>query len=384
MLNLSQNPPLSLYIHYPWCVKKCPYCDFNSHQQSDVQLEKQYVQALVADLSHELPGIWGRSIHSIFIGGGTPSLISVEQLDDLISHLRALLNFSPAIEFTLEANPGTVDYVKFAEFRQLGINRLSLGVQSYHDETLEKLGRIHSAKEAILAIESAYKAGFENINQDIMFALPGQDLKHAKADLQQAIELQTPHLSYYQLTLEPNTLFALHPPRLPDDDLSYTIQTQGHELLQQQGYEQYEVSAWSKPNHQCQHNLNYWQFGDYLGIGAGAHGKITHRDKQAIIRNWKLKQPEQYINGEKRQFMGEQRSLIEADLIFEFMLNALRLTQGVPRELFFQTTGVPIIKMQALLQQASEKGLLTAESQRICATDLGFQYLNELQELFLV
>jgi len=383
MLNLSQPPPLSLYIHYPWCVQKCPYCDFNSHQQQ-ADLEKNYCRTLIDDLVNELPDIWGRSISSIFIGGGTPSLLAVENLEFLFSQLRALLNFSPNIEITLEANPGTIDYVKFSEFKQIGINRLSIGIQSFDDALLQILGRIHSRQEAINAIEMAHKSGFENINLDLMFALPGQNLKQAKGDLQQALELQTQHLSYYQLTIEPNTAFSHQPPKLPNDELSYAIQKQGHELLNLHGIEQYEISAWSKPGYQSRHNLNYWQFGDYLGVGAGAHGKITQVAEQAIYRSWKLKQPQQYIQGKSQRFLGEKRKVAEQDLQFEFMLNSLRLTQGVERDLFYQTTGIPIFKLQPQLNTALERGLLMEDSKRICATKLGFQYLNDLQEIFLI
>jgi len=383
MLNLSQPIPLSLYIHYPWCVRKCPYCDFNSHQQTDIDLNTQYLAALIADLTNELPSIWGRSIESIFIGGGTPSLVPVDVLDKLLSQLRALLNFSPTIEITMEANPGTIDLVKFAEFRQLGINRLSIGIQSFDDNILKALGRIHSGKEAIHAVEMAHKAGFENINQDLMFALPGQSLKQAKVDILQALSLQTQHISYYQLTIEPNTLFASQAPVLPNDDLSYAIQDQGHELMTGQGFEQYEISAWSKPRQQCRHNLNYWRFGDYLGIGAGAHGKITQVAEQAIYRNWKLKQPEQYINGERNNYLGDKQKISEADLIFEFMLNSSRLTKGVKRELFYHNTGISIDRLEPLLNHAIERGLLVEDKNIICPTPLGFQYLNELQELFL-
>jgi len=388
MLNLSQPVPLSLYIHYPWCVKKCPYCDFNSHQQGDTQTNSLYLAALIADLVAELPAIWGRTIESIFIGGGTPSLMPVEMLDELMSQLRALLNLSPNIEITLEANPGTIDFVKFAEFKQLGINRLSIGIQSFDEGILKALGRIHSAKEAIHAVEMAHQAGFENINQDLMFALPGQSLAQAKADISQALSLQTQHLSYYQLTIEPNTLFASQTPVLPNDDLSYAIQEQGHELLAAQGFEQYEISAWSSPQRQCQHNLNYWQFGDYLGIGAGAHGKITQVSEQSIYRNWKLKQPDQYMHAEQGNvlenvFIGGQHKVTEADLVFEFMLNSSRLTQGIKPEVFYQNTGLAMTKLQPLLDKAIERGLLIDDKSIICPTKRGFQYLNELQEMFL-
>lgn len=384
MLNLSQLPPLSLYIHYPWCVQKCPYCDFNSHQQQENQ-DQAYINALIDDLSQSLPQIWGRSIYSVFIGGGTPSLMSIDAFSELMAQLRALLNLSPQAEFTLEANPGTMDSDKFAHFKRLGVNRLSIGIQSFQNSSLQALGRIHDSQQALDALAIARAAGFENINLDLMFALPGQDLAMAKADIEQAIALAPEHISYYQLTIEPNTFFASHPPALPEDELAFAIQSQGHALLKGAAYEQYEISAWSKPQKQCKHNLNYWRFGDYLGIGAGAHGKISSGANQSISRHWKTKQPKQYLTQQKQKcFEDNQTILSQNDLIFEFMLNASRLINGVDSALFSQTTGLDYALIEPYLKKAQQQGLLVKDDKRICASQQGLSYLNDLQMLFLV
>ncbi len=381
---LISPPPLSLYIHYPWCVQKCPYCDFNSHKQhNNKSNNKHYIDALIHDLEYELPAIWGRNIFSVFIGGGTPSLFEPEELDYLLCQLKARLAISPMTEITLEANPGTIDYIKFAEFKQLGINRLSIGIQSFNDRQLQLLGRIHSSQDAINAVENAHKADFKQINIDLMFALPEQSLSSALNDVNLAINLSPQHISYYQLTIELNTFFASQPPILPKDDLSYAMQQQGHQLLTKNDYKQYEISAWSKNNNHCKHNLNYWSFGDYLGIGAGAHGKITVPAEQSVYRNWKLKQPEKYLSSNKTKYLGGSHKLTKEDLIFEFILNATRLKKGFKKELFTQTTGLEIEDIQAKLNLASEKKLLFVSHDIICPTPLGFNYLNELQELFL-
>jgi putative oxygen-independent coproporphyrinogen III oxidase len=384
MLNLIHPPPLSLYIHYPWCIKKCPYCDFNSHQhKTNSNQNKQYIDILIDDLEHELPSIWGRSIHSVFIGGGTPSLFEPAELDYLLCQLKSRLTIIPTTEITLEANPGSVDYNKFAEFKDLGINRLSIGIQSFNDQQLKLLGRIHNCSEGINAVENAHKANFDQINLDLMFSLPQQTLKQAKSDLDQAISLCPQHISYYQLTIEQNTLFASHPPPLPTDELSYQISQQGYQQLMKQGFEQYEISAWSKAGKQCKHNLNYWHFGDYLGIGAGAHGKITSVSEQSIYRNWKLKQPKQYLSSSSTNYLGGSKKITEADLIFEFMLNTSRLTKGFHKDLFTQTTGLAWEKLLPKLNLAMEQQLIKQESNIISPTALGFTYLNNLQELFL-
>jgi len=405
MLNFTTLPPLSLYIHYPWCAQKCPYCDFNSHTAplavNAKQRDEAYVNALINDLEHELPAIWGRTIQSIFIGGGTPSLIQPESLQNLLSQISARIKLSPMAEITMEANPGTVDQLKFKEFRQAGINRLSMGIQSFDDQLLTKIGRIHDSQQARLAIERAKLAGFDNINLDLMYALPGQTLKNALNDVQQAIDFDTSHLSHYQLTLEPNTLFASQPPQLPDDDLSYDMQLECQQLLADAGFEHYEVSAYAQPGKQCRHNLNYWQFGDYLGIGAGAHGKISDAAQQTITRRWKEKHPQHYLeknrleinSSEKRlenstnsanSFMiGGQQQLSRHDIGFEFMLNSSRLIDGFDSQLFFAHTGLPIIQIEKGLKKAVALGLIEWHRDRIKPTERGLQYLNELQELFL-
>ncbi|WP_198263242.1 radical SAM family heme chaperone HemW [sulfur-oxidizing endosymbiont of Gigantopelta aegis] len=399
MLNFTTLPPLTLYIHYPWCAQKCPYCDFNSHvpnntTPSELARDKQYVAALIHDLEQELPAIWGRSIQSIFIGGGTPSLIHPETMADLFSQLHARLAISPMAEITMEANPGSVDQAKFAEFHAAGINRLSIGIQSFDNQLLQKIGRIHNGQQARQAIERAKLAGFDNINLDLMYALPGQSLQLALDDVQQAIDYDTNHLSHYQLTLEPNTLFASQPPALPDDDLSYDMQTQCQQLLANAGFEHYEVSAYARPGKQCRHNLNYWQFGDYVGIGAGAHGKISDAAQQRITRRWKLKHPQTYVensvisgksaeNKLKLTIIGGEEILSRQDIGFEFMLNASRLTNGFSTELFYQQTGLPISHIEKGLKRAVELGLIEWHLQRIKPTARGLQYLNELQAIFL-
>ncbi len=378
--------PLTLYIHIPWCLRKCPYCDFNSHVWNpDMQQEyfQKYLKMLLLDLENELPSIWGRGIEAVFFGGGTPSLLPPQLLDDLISALRARLRLTQALEITLEANPGTVDYQRFADFRQAGVNRLSIGVQSFNDTHLRALGRIHQAKEAILAVEAAHRAGFENINLDLMYALPRQTLEQSRADLQQALALQVQHISWYQLTLEPHTHFAAFPPPLPDEEQTADIILQGFDLLQAAGFQRYEISAWSQAGFSCRHNLNYWQFGDYLGIGAGAHAKISQLAENKIYRSWKLKHPEQYLRGRDRLFLGEKKTLSKADLIFEFMLNCTRLTAGVPQQLFEQRTGLELSEIEPLWQQACEAGLLTLEDGRVKSTALGLRFLNNLQAVFL-
>jgi len=385
MLNFTTLPALSLYIHYPWCVQKCPYCDFNSHAvnaANDIkQRDEQYVTALLEDLQQELPGIWGRTVQSIFIGGGTPSLIDPEQLHRLLSHIRSLVKLSPLAEITLEANPGTVDQVKFAEFYAAGINRLSIGVQSFDDILLEKIGRVHNSQQACQAIETAQSVGFDNINMDLMYGLPGQTLDGAIADVQQAINFQTSHLSHYQLTLEPNTFFAVHPPPLPDGDLSYDMQIKCQELLAENNFNHYEISAYAKENQQCRHNINYWQFGDYIGIGAGAHGKISNAQQQNIIRRWKEKQPFTYM--EKSSMIGGEGKLSRQDIGFEFMLNTSRLVEGFSSDLFARQTGMAINQIEKGLKKAVDLGLIEWQLHHIKPTQRGLQYLNELQTIFL-
>ena len=316
--------PLSLYIHIPWCLRKCPYCDFNSHASPTDLPEKPYIQALLTNLSQELPYIWGRKLESIFIGGGTPSLFSADSIDELLCGIRTMLPFRPNIEVTLEANPGTFEQEKFKGFRQAGINRLSVGIQSFNVEHLQALGRVHNRDEALRAADIARHAGFDNFNLDLMFGLPAQSIEQALADLQQAIDLQPTHLSWYQLTLEPNTYFYKHPPVLPGDDLIADMQFKGQELLSHSCYTQYEVSAYARPGFECRHNRNYWEFGDYVAIGAGAHGKITNPAEGSITRYHNYRQPTEYMQQVSRGMARSgQQVLTEADVVFEFTLNAL-------------------------------------------------------------
>ncbi len=384
MFNFTALPPLSLYIHVPWCVRKCPYCDFNSHKSPDNLPEASYIDALIRDLEQEMPSVWGRTVQNIFIGGGTPSLFSAEAYERLFSSIRALIPLSPHAEITLEANPGTFEAQRFADYRDLGINRLSIGVQSFNDQSLTALGRIHDSKQAIKAIETAHKVGFDNFNLDLMFGLPHQTEETARQDVATAIALAPSHISYYQLTLEPNTLFYQNPPTLPDEDPIIDWQIANQQQLAKAGYLQYEVSAYAKDKHRCQHNLNYWQFGDYLGIGAGAHGKITDAAKQTITRRSKQKQPQAFIDtaGSPAVILTEE-VISKADIGFEFMLNALRLTDGFPTPLFYQHAGLPISHIDKALQYAEQEGLLTRDIHFIRPTEKGQRYLNVLIELFL-
>jgi oxygen-independent coproporphyrinogen-3 oxidase len=377
-------PPLSLYIHIPWCQRKCPYCDFNSHAVSGEIDEAGYVEALLADLSLELEFVGGRPLQSIFIGGGTPSLFSPAAIGLLLDGVEERLPWVDEMEITLEANPGAVESEQFAALREAGVNRLSIGVQSFHAESLRALGRIHGPQEALRAVELAKRGGFERINLDLMFGLPGQTLAQAREDMRTAIELDTEHLSYYQLTLEPNTLFHHQPPALPDEDSLWAIQEQGLGQLQQAGFEQYEVSAFARPRARCRHNLNYWRFGDYIGIGAGAHGKLTLADG-AIQRRWKLRGPSDYLQAaaEGGALQG-CRHLGSQDLVVEFMMNALRLSQGVESSCFEATTGLSLNRVAPMLEEARERGLLSADETRLRPTPLGFRFLTDLLGLFEV
>ncbi len=382
MLHFSAPPPLSLYLHLPWCVRKCPYCDFNSHQLAADIPQQDYIAALLRDLEQDLPRAWGRHIHSIFIGGGTPSLFSPEAIDQLLSSVRALLPVSPDSEITLEANPGTVELGRFKGYRDAGINRLSIGIQSFNDEKLHALGRIHGGTEALRAAETARAAGFDNFNLDLMFGLPRQTVPEALADLKTAIAMQPSHLSLYQLTIEPNTQFHHQPPILPDDDTIWSMQQQLQALLAANNYVQYEVSAYAQPGRQCLHNLNYWRFGDYLGIGAGAHAKIT--DAGGITRLWKIKQPKEYMHkaGGVSGIGGEHR-LSRREAPLEFMMNALRLTGGFPTSLFQERAGLPLSVAEKPLRRAEERGLIIWDVEAIYPTELGKRFLNEVVALFL-
>jgi oxygen-independent coproporphyrinogen-3 oxidase len=382
--------PLSLYVHIPWCVQKCPYCDFNSHEARAGIPEKEYVAALIADLESALPLIWGRRVGSIFFGGGTPSLLSGEAIDELMTAFRSRLPLVPDAEITLEANPGTVEADKFAAFRAAGINRLSLGIQSFNAEHLKALGRIHDDRQAKRAIEIA-AAHFDNFNLDLMYGLPGQTLEQALNDVETALSFAPPHLSCYQLTLEPNTAFAAAPPTLPESDNCADMQDAIEARLARgensAGYTHYETSAFAQPGRRCLHNLNYWQFGDYLGIGAGAHGKLTLHDrgKWEVRRQMRWKQPKQYLaQVASGQSIHEEFSVAAADLPFEFMMNALRLNQGFDAALFEQRTSLPLLRIEAELNQAKREGLIERNLQQIAPTDQGRRFLNRLLERFLV
>ena len=375
-------PPLSLYVHIPWCEKKCPYCDFNYHQIRDTLPEREYIQALLDDLDQELPGVWGRKLHSVFIGGGTPSLLHPDSMDTLLSGIRARMSCIPDIEITLEANPGSAESAKFRGFGDAGINRLSIGVQSFDNDLLRSIGRVHDAGAARAAVDAARDAGFTNFNVDLMYALPGQDVDTAARDLRTALAFHPPHLSYYQLTIEPNTRFHKYPPTLPDEDTAWQMQVNGEALLADHGLEQYEVSAYARKDRSCRHNLNYWRFGDYLGIGAGAHSKVTTTD--SVVRSWKVKQPADFLKkADSRDRIGGQRELGAAEIRFEFMLNALRLTGPVSSAHFQQSTGQPIAAMKPLLEQAQRDGLLDFDGARMTTTALGRRFLNDLLERFL-
>jgi len=376
-----QLPPLALYIHIPWCVRKCPYCDFNSHAAGPELPEEAYVNALLADLDADLPDAHGRELTSIFFGGGTPSLFSARALDRLLRGVERRLGFAHDIEITLEANPGTFEQAKFVDYRRLGINRLSIGVQSFHSEQLKALGRIHDGDEAIRAAEMARRAGFDNFNLDLMHGLPSQDVAGALADLRQAIALAPTHLSWYQLTLEPNTVFWSQPPEVPEDDILWDIQEAGQALLASQGFAQYETSAYARNNRRARHNLNYWSFGDFLGIGAGAHAKLSDPDGQ-IRRSWKTRLPRDYLDPGK-QFQAGARLLETAELPFEFMMNALRLTEGVPAALFEQRTSLPLASIAEACSAARTAGLLDADPQVLRPTARGQLFLNDLLQHFL-
>jgi len=374
-------PPLALYVHLPWCLRKCPYCDFNSHELKGALAENAYVEALLADLEFALPSIWGRRVATVFFGGGTPSLFSPQSVDRLLAAIRARVPLAPDAEVTLEANPGTFERAKFAGFRDAGVNRLSLGVQSFDPAHLAALDRVHGADEARAAAAAALQL-FGNVNLDLMFALPEQTLRDARADVAAALAFAPPHLSFYQLSLEPNTLFHRQPPPLPDDDAAADMAEAVEAALAQAGYTRYETSAFAKPGFECRHNVNYWRFGDYLGIGAGAHSKLSFSDR--IVRQVRVKQPQQYL---ERARSGapvlEEHPVGRAEIGFEFMLNALRLTEGVPASLFAERTGLPLAIVAGALREAERRGLLEPDPSRLRATALGRRFLNDLQALFL-
>ena len=373
-------PPLGLYVHLPWCVRKCPYCDFNSHTLKNALPAQDYVDALLADLESELPAIWGRTVSSVFIGGGTPSLFSAAYIEQLLDGIRARVPLAPGLEVTLEANPGTIERDSFTAYRQAGISRVSLGAQSFDSAALNRLGRIHGPDDIHTSLGSLQRAGLNNFNIDLMFGLPAQDLQGSLNDLESAMAAEPAHVSHYQLTLEPNTAFAANPPDLPDDEVRWEMTTQAATLLQTAGYEHYEVSAWSKPHLRCRHNMNYWQYGDYLGIGAGAHGKLTLPATQEIVRKAKTRHPRRYLAGSPPD---EERSINPEERVFEYFLNVFRLRQGFEFEHFTQRTAVPGEAIMKRLEQAARKGLLAEVDGGFRPTELGWRFSNDLQGLFL-
>ena len=381
-LQLAALPPLSLYVHLPWCIKKCPYCDFNSHEMAGAEPpEQRYIDALIADLEASLPLIWGRSVHSIFIGGGTPSLFSPGAIDRLLAELRARLRLDADCEITLEANPGTFEKDRFKAFRHAGVTRLSVGVQSFNDAHLKALGRVHDSAQAIAAVQEA-AANFETFNLDIMYALPGQTLEGLEKDMRQALALSPPHISIYHLTIEPNTYFAKFPPVIPEEDLAYAMLDRITEMTAQAGMQRYEVSAYAKPGHRCFHNLNYWQFGDYLGIGAGAHSKLSFAHR--IVRQVRWREPGLYIdNALAGEAVTQETEVSRADLPFEYMLNALRLRDGFKLQDFAEKTGLPVSALQTGLDEAERKGLIERDLTSLRPTERGFDFLNDLHSLFL-
>ena len=380
-LQLKSLPPLSLYVHLPWCIKKCPYCDFNSHEVPGEMPEQRYIDALVADLESSLPLIWGRTVHSIFIGGGTPSLFSPTAIDRLLGDIRARVKLNADCEITLEANPGTFEKDRFKAFRQAGVTRLSVGVQSFDDAHLKALGRVHDRAQAIAAVEEAGQT-FDTFNLDLMYALPGQSLQNLEQDIKQALALKPPHISIYQLTVEANTYFAKFPPELPEEDMAYDMLDKITEMTETAGLGRYEISAYAKPGHRCFHNTNYWQFGDYLGIGAGAHSKLSFAHR--VVRQVRVREPKLYM---EKALAGDavttDAEVSRADLPFEFMLNALRLKDGFKLQDFVEKTGLPFTAIAKGLDEAERKGLIERDFVNVKPTVRGFDFLNDLQQLFL-
>ena len=385
MSPMLTTPPLSLYVHLPWCVRKCPYCDFNSHEAKGALPFAAYVDALIADLDFDLPLVWGRTVHTVFFGGGTPSLFPPEAIDAFLQAASARLRFAPNLEITLETNPGTAEHGRFDRYRAAGVNRLSFGIQSFDDGCLQRLGRIHDSAQAEAAVKLAQDAGFDNFNLDLMYALPGQTLAMAGHDIERALALQPTHISHYQLTLEPNTLFAAKPPAgIPDDDASWDIQEHCQAMLAEAGHAQYEVSAYARPGRECAHNLNYWHFGDYLGIGAGAHGKLTLGSEQAILRRWKLKHPAAYLaNAGTTAAIGGDERIEPARRPFDYMLNALRLVDGFTLAEFEARTGLAADAIDAELHAALARDWVTRDHGRVMPTELGRRFTNDVIGLFL-
>ena len=379
---MDNTLPLSLYIHLPWCVRKCPYCDFNSHEITGGSFpEREYVAALLRDIGYSAEILRGRELHSVFLGGGTPSLMSVAGIGAILEAVAAASVLPADVEITLEANPGAADARRFAGYRELGVNRLSIGAQSFDDGRLAAIGRIHDAGEARAAVAMATEAGFDNINIDLMYGLPGQGVQDALSDLAHAVSLEPAHISWYQLTIEPNTVFHAKPPPLPNDELTWTMQENGRDYLARRGYRQYEVSAWARPGNECRHNLNYWEFGDYLGLGAGAHGKLSNG---AIIRHSRLRLPQSYLRAAgSAAVLAAQKMLSEQDCILEFMLNALRLKDGVPLSCFNARTGLPTDVLRTQLDAARSDGLLEHDPAWLKTTEKGARYLNDLLQYFM-
>ncbi len=378
-------PPLSLYVHLPWCVRKCPYCDFNSHQGKGELPFDAYIDALLRDLDFDLPLVWGRTVQTVFFGGGTPSLFPPRHIDRFLQEASSRLRFAPGCEITLETNPGTAEHGRFGEYHKAGVNRISFGIQSFDDGCLQRLGRIHDSAEAEAAVKLAQDAGFDNLNLDLMYALPQQTPAMAENDLRRAFALRPAHVSHYQLTLEPNTVFFARPPKdIPDDDAAWDMQERCQALLDEAGYAQYEVSAYARPDRQCAHNLNYWRYGDYLGIGAGAHGKLTLGSEQTILRRWKIRHPTAWLAAAgTQQAIGGDDRIDPARRPFEFMLNALRLNVGFAEGDFERRTGLPLSSVQERLAQAQERGWLSHRGGTVAPTETGRRYLNDLLETFL-
>jgi oxygen-independent coproporphyrinogen-3 oxidase len=387
MSKMSQrlaNPPLSLYVHLPWCVRKCPYCDFNSHQAPSELPFERYIDALITDLEQDLPQVWGRPLHSIYFGGGTPSLFPARYFEAFLSAARARLNFRPDIEISIEANPGTVERDSFSAYAEAGINRVSLGVQSFDDAQLAALGRIHSRKDIERSLQSLESAGMQNFNIDLMYALPAQTLAQSASDIALAIAAEPAHVSLYHLTIEPNTAFAANPPHLPGDDLAWEMHQAGIELLESAGYAQYELSAFAKPGRQCRHNMNYWRYGDFLAVGAGAHGKVTAPATGNIVRYAKQRHPKRYLNAMKTgEWLADTRQLPAEERVFEFFLNQLRLKHGVMKSDFCSRTGLPWETVESRISEAIDRGLLYWQGSRLKPTELGWRFVNETQQIFL-
>lgn len=375
--------PLSLYIHIPWCVKKCPYCDFNSHALKNNLPEQQYIDDLILDLQQDLSLVQGRSISSIFIGGGTPSLISAQGINKLLDNISKTTPLQSKLEITMEVNPGTMEHHNLSDYQSAGVNRISLGAQSFNDEKLKALGRIHVAKNTLALVEQLHKLNFRSFNIDLMHGLPNQTVDEALADLTTAIELKPPHISWYQLTLEPNTIFHKYPPTLPEDDVTWEIQCQGEQLLAAAGFKHYEISAFTQPKHACEHNINYWSFGDYLGIGAGAHGKITDLTNFTIQRTWKTRNPKDYLDSTKPYLAGS-RTILKSEIPSEFMLNQLRLFDQFDLNTYELRTGLPISDIADILYTAQDKNFITLEENVLKLTDLGKRFLNDLMQMFLL